>query len=79
MISTQISRTSHESYISVGCYTGDGRDYRGRASYTSKGSPCINWTGAPEINPSTYPDTVSIRSGNTLCPLMYSVDLAMHC
>ena len=47
-------------YFNKGCFSHDGSDYRGNATHTDKGVPCIKWTGALDINPTTYPNKVRI-------------------
>ncbi|XP_053383873.1 uncharacterized protein LOC123562463 [Mercenaria mercenaria] len=42
-------------WTDVGCFSGTGTEYRGSASFTSKGTPCMKWTEATDINPETYP------------------------
>ena len=45
-------------YSKLGCYSGTGQDYRGSASFTKKGTPCMKWTDATDINPDTDPGKV---------------------
>ena len=47
-------------YFNKGCFSHDGSDYRGNATHTDKGVPCIKWTDALDINPTTYPSKVRI-------------------